>query len=77
MEVSDLLEQAKSEVRNVADGQEFLVKDLFIGHFWNSLPKPDRLRLGVLFFEYAKLDDGLTPLDKTSAGQQKYAKKGK
>lgn len=77
MDVSNLLEQAQKEISNVASEQKFLVKDLFVGHFWNSLPKSDRIRLGVLFFEYAKNGNTqITPLDKTSANQQKYIRNG-
>ena len=74
--ISELLEQAKGEVKNVKAGQKFLVKDLFKGHLWNSLPAGDRIQLGMRFFEYAHSDKGNIEVGgKTPSNQQSYTKK--
>ena len=75
-EANMLLEQALNETTNLQPGEVFLVKDLFRGYEWNRISRSERLLLGTLFLNYIKthLDD-VDILEKTSSGQQRYAKK--
>ncbi len=75
-EANMLLEQALNETTNLKPGEVFLVKDLFRGYEWNRISRSERLLLGTLFLNYIKthLDD-VDILEKTSSGQQRYAKK--
>ena len=75
-EANMLLEQALRETANLKPGEIFLVKDLFRGYEWNRISRGERLLLGTLFLNYIKshLAD-INVLDKTSSGQQRYAKK--
>lgn len=77
--LDDLLERAKSEIKNLQKDEEFIVKDLFPGYEWNRLKskKSRKLRLGRSFGDFAQTPDGaalITILDKTSNSQQKYRK---
>lgn len=74
-EVNALLEQAVREVTNLNPGEIFLVKDLFRGYEWNRISRSERLLLGTLFLNYVKTHCGVADiLEKTSSGQQRYAK---
>ena len=71
----ELLEMAIREVKNLKRGEEFLLKDLFIGYRWNRIDRSTRLLLGTLFLNHVKTKDiGVIPLEKASSGQQKYAR---
>ena len=73
--LDELLEMAIMEVKNLNQGEEFLLKDLFIGYRWNRIDRSTRLLLGTLFLNYVKTKDiGAIPLEKASSGQQKYAR---
>ena len=70
-----LLEEAIIEAENVAEGEVFLVKDLFKGYIWHRIPLKDRLLLGTLFLNYVhKSNGGLRAIEKTSSNQQQYKK---
>ena len=76
--MTNLLQQALSEIPNLNSGEIFLVKDLFKGYEWNRLSLNDRRNLGRFFFEesqnpYLK-DSTIIALDKNSANQQMYKK---
>ena len=72
---NELLEMAISEVNNLKPGEEFLLKDLFVGYRWNRIDRSTRLLLGTLFLNHVKTKDiGVIPLEKASSGQQKYAR---
>lgn len=73
--VNKLLEIAISEVSNIGDGEIFLLRDLFKGYEWNRISRSDRLLLGTLFLNYINTTNSeVTPIEKTSSGQQRYKK---
>ena len=53
---NELLETAKEEIKNLDKGDTFVVKDLFKVYEWNKIEKPNRLRLGILFLNWAQID---------------------
>ena len=70
-----LLETALSEVKNLKEGESFLIKDLFKGYLWNRIPKGERLLLGSLFLSYVSMHDcRITVIHKGASGQQRYMK---
>lgn len=74
--VNELLDKAKAEISNLLSGEVFLLRDLFKGYEWNRISRSDRLLLGTLFLNYIKSDNVcVAPIEKTSSGQQRYAKK--
>ena len=73
--VNDLLKIAIQEITNLQPGEEFLVKDLFKGYYWNRIPIKDRLLLGTLFLNYFTNEgQGVQVIEKTSSNRQKYRK---
>ncbi len=71
--VNELLGIAISEISNVNPGEIFLIRDLFKGYEWNRISRSDRLLLGTLFLNYINTTNNeVTPIEKTSSGQQKY-----
>ncbi|MDI6912587.1 MAG: single-stranded DNA-binding protein [Desulfitobacteriaceae bacterium] len=73
--VNELLNLAKGEISNLNHGEIFLLRDLFKGYEWNRISRSERLLLGTLFLNYINtVDDEVTPIAKTSSGQQKYIK---
>lgn len=75
LSVNELLDVAKSEIRNLKSAEVFFIRDLFKGYEWNRISRSDRLLLDTLFLNYIKNDDvGAVPIEKTSSGQQKYKK---
>jgi hypothetical protein len=69
-----LLTQALKELNNVPVGTEFTVKDLFLGYYWNSLPRTERLTLGTLFLHAIQTNPSIEKIHKNSANQQLYKK---
>ncbi|WP_313755979.1 MULTISPECIES: single-stranded DNA-binding protein [Tissierella] len=75
LNANELLEIAKDETKNLISGEVFLLRDLFKGYEWNRISRSNRLLLGTLFLNYIKSTDiGITPIEKTSSGQQRYRK---
>ena len=75
LNANELLEVAKEELKNLNYEEIFLVRDLFKGYEWNRISRSNRLLLGTLFLNYIKSTDiGITPIEKTSSGQQRYKK---
>ena len=75
MNVNQLLEYAIQEVKELNSGEVFLVRELFKGYLWNRIPRKDRLLLGTLFLNWTQqMANIVTPINKTSSGQQKYQK---
>lgn len=73
--VTELLETAIYEISNVNPGEIFLLRDLFKGYEWNRISRSDRLLLGTLFLNYINTaNNEVTPIEKTSSGQQRYIK---
>lgn len=73
--VNELLGIALSETSNVNPGEIFLVRELFKGYEWNRISRSDRLLLGTLFLNYINTaNNEVTPIEKTSSGQQRYKK---
>lgn len=73
--VNELLETAISELSNIEPGEIFLVRDLFKGYEWNRISISERLLLGTLFLNHINtVNNEVTPIEKTSPGQQKYKK---
>lgn len=72
---NQLLEYAIQEVKELNSGEVFLVRELFKGYLWNRIPRKDRLLLGILFLNWTQQKANIvTPINKTSSGQQKYQK---
>ena len=75
MNVNQLLEYAIQEVKELNSGEVFLVRELFKGYLWNRIPRKDRLLFGTLFLNWTQQKASIvTPINKTSSGQQKYQK---
>ena len=75
MNVNQLLEYAIQEVKELNSGEVSLVRELFKGYLWNRIPRKDRLLLGILFLNWTQQKANIvTPINKTSSGQQKYQK---
>lgn len=72
--VTDLLSYAQAETGRLLSGEEFMVRDLFLGYEWNRIDKGNRTRLGSAFFAYAQGEGAstITPLGKTPQNQQRY-----
>lgn len=71
--VNDLLTAALKETRKLQKGEVFIVRDLFKGYEWNRISRGDRLLLGTLFLNYVNTERKfISPIDKSSSGQQKY-----
>lgn len=74
-DVNDLLKQALAEKELLSAGEEFLVRDLFIGYEWNRIPFKIRLLLGTLLLNHIHAENGnISAIAKTSSNQQKYKK---
>ena len=74
--LTDLISYSQSEIQNLLVGEEFMVKDLFLGYEWNRIDKGNRTRLGSAFFAFAQGAGAaqITPLGKTPQNQQRYRK---
>lgn len=75
--LADLITYSQAEISKLLSGEEFMVKDLFLGYEWNRIDKGNRTRLGSSFFAYAQSQPGamlLQPLGKTAQNQQRYKK---
>lgn len=73
LNVNELLEITKEEIKNLNYSEIFLLRDLFKGYEWNRISRSNRLLLGTLFLNYIKSADiGVVPIKKTSSGQQRY-----
>ena len=72
--LTDLIGYAQSQIQNLVAGEEFMVKDLFLGYEWNRIDLGNRSRLGSSFFAFAQGAGAaqITPLDKTPQNQQRY-----
>ncbi|WP_104372086.1 DUF1413 domain-containing protein [Desulfocucumis palustris] len=70
----DLITYSQTEIRNLLVGEEFMVKDLFLGYEWNRIDKGNRTRLGSSFFAFAQGAGAaqIVPLGKTPQNQQRY-----
>jgi len=75
--LTDLITYAQAEIQNLLVGEEFMVKDLFLGYEWNRIDKGNRTRLGSSFFAFAQGAGAaqIIPLGKTPQNQQRYRKK--
>lgn len=75
--VNELLDIAKNEIKNINNEEMFLLRDLFKGYEWNRISRSDRLLLGTLFLNFIKTaESDISPIEKTSSGQQRYKKIG-
>ena len=52
MNINDLLDNAKYELKFILPGEEFLLKDLFKGYEWKRIKQADKSILGTLFMNY-------------------------
>ena len=68
---------ALAELDNVRAGDIFVVRDLWVGHLWNRIPKADRLLIGRLFYNAVTKQNPcpVKVLEKTKNKQQRYRKK--
>jgi len=69
-----LLNTAIAALNDVAPGEEFTVKELFRGFEWKRVQQGYRIKLGGMFFDYAKKDGAalLMICGKTPQNQQIY-----
>ena len=49
MNIEEWMNKARESISGIESGKFFIVKDLFDGYEWNSLPKGDRLSFGRYF----------------------------
>lgn len=75
--LNDLFNIAKDTTKQLTLGEKFIVKDLFRGFEWYRIDIGNRVKLGAMFFDYAKSggQNSLNILDKTPLNQQRYIKK--
>ena len=57
--MNEYLEQAISEVNNLNEGEEFLVRDLFKGYTWNRMTVGTKLSLDKLFLNEVNTNKNL------------------
>ena len=75
IEIQSLLNQAIRETENINKGEEFLLKELFLGYEWKRIPHKYRLLLGTLFLDYIReKHPTVEATRKTSSHQQIYKK---
>ena len=73
----DLIAYAQDESQKLLAGEEFMVKDLFLGYEWKRIKIGNRTRLGAAFFLFAQ-STGAAQFDilgKTPQNQQLYRRK--
>ncbi|MDR2047122.1 MAG: single-stranded DNA-binding protein [Clostridiales bacterium] len=75
--LTELIPMAQSKISCLESGEEFLVKDLFLGYEWGRIPKGIRTKLGSAFFAFAQNagNKELEVLNKTPQNQQRYRKR--
>jgi len=77
-DIESLIDHAISEIPKLQPGEQFMVRDLFIGYEWNRLSNYVRAKVGAgFYYQYAK-DENLSQVDilaKSAQNQQKYRKK--
>jgi len=71
------IKHALEELNNVRSGDVFVVRDLWVGHLWNRISRPDRLLIGRLFYNTVTQQNPspVEIIEKTKDKQQKYRKK--
>ena len=76
MDFDELEREALTALRKVALGQIFLIRDLFEGHRWESLPKGDRLDFGRHFKRKVTTGaiQGVEYVGKAQNGSAEYVK---
>lgn len=74
--LQDLFDSAVQTLKEVQQGEIFIVKDLFRGFEWNRVAKGNRTKLGSMFYSYAQSQgtNDISPLGKTPQNQQIYKK---
>lgn len=74
--MNEYLAQAISEVNNLNEGEEFLVRDLFKGYTWNRMTVGTKLSLDKLFLNEVTTNKDLriSVLGKTSFHQPIFKK---
>ena len=76
--IESLIKHAISEIPNLHSGEQFMVRDLFIGYEWNRLSNYVRAKVGAgFYYQYAK-DETISQvaiLAKSARNQQMYMKK--
>lgn len=76
IDMNEYLAQAISEVNNLNEGEEFLVRDLFKGYAWNRMTMGTKLSLNTLFLNEANTNKSLniSVLGKNSSHQSVFKK---
>ncbi len=74
MEYDKLLEIAKAKIEELPIGTNFLVKQLFNGTDWNSLPKGDKLGFGRYFKKSINLLENVEYCGKAENNSAMYEK---
>ena len=74
--LTELIAHAQAELQNLLSGEEFMVRDLFVGYEWNRIPRGTRTKLGAAFnlFAHGNGSAMLAILGKTPQNQQMYRK---
>ncbi|MEG1415622.1 MAG: DUF1413 domain-containing protein [Clostridium sp.] len=74
--VANLFNEAVGTLSDLEPGETFVVSNLFRGFEWERIEVSNRAILGSMFFRYVNNDGSeiVTPLDKSSEGQQRYEK---
>ncbi|BCA37286.1 single-stranded DNA-binding protein [Bacillus cereus] len=72
--LEELAEIAKATMKELTQGEEFIVKDLFRGFEWNRISKGDRTKLGSMFLNFAQNEGNkfIKATKKTPQNQQQY-----
>jgi hypothetical protein len=75
--LTDLISYLQAEVHNLTSGEEFMMKDLFLGYEWSRIDSYYRRRLGSLFFAFVSGEGAalIKPLGKTTQQHQRYRKR--
>ena len=76
--IESLIKYAISEIPNLQSGEQFMVRDLFIGYEWNRLSNYVRAKVGAgFYYQYANVEtiSQVAILSKSARNQQMYMKK--
>ncbi|MEW8980843.1 MAG: DUF1413 domain-containing protein [Bacillus anthracis] len=72
--LEELFTIAKNTIKELDQGEEFIVKDLFRGFEWGRITKGNRTKLGSMFFNFSQHEGKgeILGIGKTPQNQQKY-----
>lgn len=74
--MEELLKAALEELDKLESGEEFLLRDLFLGYLWNRIERGERLMFGNMFLHHVRTNrTDVEVLPRGTSGQQRYRKK--